>query len=87
MPAATYVSYFDPDGLGAMTKNIKKLPKVIPVLLIIGTSDPFYSESKAMFDSAPPHPASRYVTFQTDHFNLPKVAAAELIKWLDSLPQ
>ena len=87
MPAATYVSYFDPDGLGAMTKNINKLPKAIPVLMIIGTSDPFYSESKAMFDAAPPHPASRYVALQADHFSIPKVAATELIKWLDSLPR
>jgi len=87
MSAATYVSYFDPDGLGAMTKNIQKISKAVPVLLVIGTGDPFYPESKALFDSAPPHTLSRYVVLDTDHFGMPKVVASELLKWLDSLPQ
>jgi esterase/lipase len=85
--ASTYVSYFDPDGLGAITKNIKKLSKPMPVLLVIGTADPFYLESKTMFDSAPPHALSRYVVLDSDHFNVPKVVAAELVKWLDSFAQ
>ncbi len=84
MAAAAYVSYFDPEGLGAITRNIRKLSKPMPVLLAIGTSDPFYSESKAMFDSAPPHPASRYVTLEADHFNLPGLISVEFAKWLDA---
>ena len=87
MAAGVYVSYFDPDGLGAMTKNIKKLSKPMPVLLVIGTADPFYPESKAMFDSAPAHPVSRYVALDTDHFNMPKVVGPEFLKWLDSFAQ
>jgi esterase/lipase len=87
MTASNYVSYFDPDGLGAITKNIKKLSKAVPVLMVIGTADPFYPESKAMFDSAPPHELSRYVALETDHFNLPKVVATEFLKWLDSFAQ
>lgn len=85
--ASTYVSYFDPDGLGAITKNVKKLSKAMPVLLVIGTADPFYSESKAMFDSTPPHALSRYLALDTDHFNMPKVVAPELLKWLDLFAQ
>jgi hypothetical protein len=85
MAAATYVSYFDPDSLGAMTKNIRKIPQPIPVFMAIGKTDPFFSESKAMFDSAPPYTASHYVALDTDHFSMPKVVGAELIKWLDSL--
>jgi hypothetical protein len=57
----------------------------MPIFLAIGKADPFFSESKAMFDSAPPDPANRYVAFDTDHFSMPKVVSAELIKWLDSL--
>lgn len=78
--ASNYVSFFDPDGLGAMTKNIRKLPKPIPLLLIIGKEDPFYSESRAMFDSAPAHPAIRYGALETDHFNMPNVVKEELLK-------
>ena len=85
--ASTYVSYFDPDGLGAITKNIKNISKALPVLLVIGTADPFYPESKAMFDSAPPHALSRYVTLESDHFNISKVVADELLKWLDAFIQ
>jgi len=85
--AGIYVSYFDPDGLGAITKNIKKLSKPVPVLLVIGTQDGFYPESKAMFDSAPAHAGSRYVTLEVDHFQMPKVVKDELLKWLDSLAQ
>lgn len=87
MTAGIYVSYFDPNGLGAITKNIKKLSKPLPVLLVIGTNDPFYPESKAMFDSAPANTASRYVALDTDHFNIPNVVAAEFLKWLDSFAQ
>jgi esterase/lipase len=87
MAAGSYVSYFDPDGLGAITKNIKKLSRQIPVLLVIGTADPFYPESKAMFDSAPAHPVSQYVALDTDHFTMPKIVGAELLKWLDLFAQ
>ena len=59
MAAATYVSYFGPDGLGAITQSIRKLPQPIPVFLAIGKSDPFFPDSKGVFDSAPAHPASR----------------------------
>ena len=85
MSAASYVSYFDPDGLGAMTKTIRKLPRPLPLLLAIGTGDPFYGESKAMFDSALMHPGSRYMALEGDHFGLPNLVAAELLKWLDTL--
>jgi len=85
MTAATYVSYFDPDGLGAITKSIQKIPQPIPVFLAIGKTDPFFPDSKAMFDSAPAHPASRYAALDSDHFDLPKVVGTELTKWLASL--
>jgi pimeloyl-ACP methyl ester carboxylesterase len=87
MTAGIYVSYFDPNGLGAITKNIKKFSKPVPVLLVIGTDDPFYPEAKAMSDSAPANAASRYVVLNTDHFNMPNVVAAEFVKWLDSFAQ
>ena len=87
MTAGTYVSYFDPEGLGAITRNIRKLSKAVPVFLAVGTSDPFYPNSKAMFESAPSHSVSRYVAFDSDHFSLPKLVSGELVKWLDAYPQ
>ena len=87
MTASIYVSYFDPEGLGAITTNVRKIPKPVPVLLVIGTSDPFYGNSRAMFDSAPAHALSRYVTLDTDHFNVPRMVSGELIKWLEAFAQ
>src|SRR5205823_12381600 len=85
MTAANYVSYFDPKGLAASTTNIRNLPKPVPVMLAVGKQDSFYAESKAMFDSAPPHPGSRYVVLEGGHFDTPGAVAAELLKWLEPL--
>jgi len=57
------------------------------VLLVIGTDDPFFPESKAMFNSALANAASRYVALDTDHFSMPKVVSAELLKGLDAFAQ
>jgi hypothetical protein len=85
IPAGIYTSYFDPDGLGAFTKQIRKLPKPVPLLMVIGTSDPFYPQSKSIFDSAPAHKLSRYVALNADHFDVAKIVAPELLSWLASL--
>ncbi|MSQ51188.1 MAG: alpha/beta hydrolase [Betaproteobacteria bacterium] len=82
--ARAYMSYFDPDGLGAMTKNIRKLPKTLPLLLAIGTQDPFFGESKTIFDAAPAHTESRYVALQGDHFAIPNLVATEFLKWIEA---
>ena len=83
--ARNYLSYFDAEGLGASTRNIRSLARPIPLLLAIGTRDPFYPDAKAMFDSAPVHRASRYLVLETDHANVPAAVAPELLKWLESL--
>jgi dienelactone hydrolase len=85
--AAAYVSYFDPEGPGAMTRSIRKIAKPLPVLLAIGTQDPFFAESKAFFDSAPAHPSSHYVALEGDHGGLPNLVAAAMLKWLEPLSQ
>lgn len=87
MKAAVYWSYFDAEGLGAMTRNLPKIARPLPVLLAIGTQDPFYPEAKAAFDSAPAHAQSAYVVIDTDHFGMPQRVAAELLKWLEPLAQ
>ncbi len=83
--ARNYFSYFDPEGLGAMTRNIRKLPKPLPLMLVIGSDDPFLPESRAMFDSAPSSPASRYLVLDGDHFSVPGAVSGELLKWLGTL--
>lgn len=83
--ARNYLSYFDPEGLGAMTRNIRKIPRPVPLLLVIGSDDPFLPESKAMFDSAPASPASRYLVLDGNHFSVPSTISGELLKWLAPL--
>lgn len=87
MKAAVYWSYFDPQGLAALTRNLAKLPRPMPVLLAIGTQDPFYPSARGAFDSAPAHAQSAYAVIDTDHFGMPQRVAAELLKWLEPLAQ
>ena len=83
--AAVYVSIRTRTVLGAITKNIKKSQGGC-LLLVIGTADPFYPESKAMFDSAPPHALNRYGVGHRS-FQYAESAAAELLQWLDLFAQ
>lgn len=87
MKASVYWSYFDPQGLGALTRNLPKIAKPLPVLLAIGTQDPFFPNAKVAFESAPAHPQSAYVVIDTDHFGMPQRVSAELLKWLEPLAQ
>ena len=85
LKAAVYVSFFEPEGLGAMTRNVPRFVKPLPLLLAIGTQDVFHPYSKAMFDSAPAHPLSHYASLEADHLGLPNLVSAEMLKWLDRI--
>jgi pimeloyl-ACP methyl ester carboxylesterase len=44
--AATYYSYFDPDGLASMPKSASRLSPQIPLLYVVGKHDMHYSEGR-----------------------------------------
>ncbi len=81
-----YLSYFDPEGLGAMPKSAHAISKPIPILIVMGSQDSLSRLGEAyIFNQAPKHPKSAYVTIDSDHFSTQTKAMPEVVKWLESL--
>lgn len=85
MKASVYWSYFNPEGLGALTRNLSLLQRPLPMLLVMGMQDPLYPRSRAIFEGAPAHPHSSYAAIDTDHLGMPERATAELVRWLEAM--
>ena len=84
--AESYLSYFDPDGMGSMAKSAAAIPSAIPIFMAVGLEDRIVSYAQeGIFQRAPAHPQSAYLNVQADHEGVPAVAASALIAWLKSL--
>ena len=74
--AASYVSFFDPNGPAAqMTANAGRL-KGAKLLWVVGTGDP---GARAVAHGG------KVVTVSAGHGNTPRAGAAEIVAWLESL--
>jgi len=81
-----YLSYFDPNGLGAMPKSAAAIPKPVPFLMVIGKLDRNFERGQAyIFNDVPKHPASKYLVVGGDHFDTSKTAAPQIAEWIASL--
>ncbi len=81
-----YLSYFDPEGLGVMPKSARAIKKPIPMLIVMGSQDNLSRLGEAyIFNKAPKHPKSAYVTIDSDHFSTQTLAIPEVVKWLEAL--
>ncbi len=81
-----YLSYFDPAGMGSMTRSVAAIRKPVPLLLVIGTRDSMYPYAENyLYRKMPPHPASRYLVVSSDHAGTPDAATAEVVQWILSL--
>lgn len=86
MRAKTYLSYFDPDGLGSMFRTAAQIRPGTPLLLVIGEGDPLINRAETqIFGVAPPHPKSRYLEVPSDHFYAPERAVPQIVDWLKGL--
>ncbi len=84
--ARIYLSYFDPEGMAVMPRSAARIPRPIPFLWVVGSHDPMAARGEAYaFAKAPSHPASRYLEVNSNHFNTPTDAAAQIIDWIGSL--
>lgn len=85
MTAATYVSYFAPNGMGSMSLSSKKVTQKIPLVVLLGGSHD-YSASLGkgyIFSNWPEHPKSIYTTLDgAEHFTAPEFAIEPVLKWL-----
>lgn len=81
--AATYFSWFDPDGAMNQDKSSRALPKSLPVLHVAPMSDyPALLRSKQeMFDALPNHPLTRLYEPNSDHRNAPSDSVDEIARW------
>ena len=81
-----YMSYFDPEGLGAMPRSAAAIKTPTPLLWVIGTSDSLHSAGpEYAFGRAPAHAKSKYLVVESDHVGTPRVAAADTASWIESL--
>ena len=85
VPAQSYLSYNDPDGPAVMPKNAAALKTALPILWIVGARDPLTRPQSYVFDLAPAHPQSRYVSIDADHKGTPTAAAGLVVEWLRGL--
>jgi pimeloyl-ACP methyl ester carboxylesterase len=85
--AEVYLSWMAPEGRAVMPRSAALFKGPTPLLFINGLSDRTASGKEAIFDKAPPHPKSKFVTVGADHFGVPSVAIGEVAAWLDSLLQ
>jgi pimeloyl-ACP methyl ester carboxylesterase len=87
MSANVLLSYFDPLGLGHMPATTARFKKPVPLLWVVGTKDPLYPRgANFAFNSAPPHPASKYLVVEADHSGTPDIAANDVLEWVKRLP-
>lgn len=81
-----YLSYFDPEGIGAMPKSAAAIKRPLAILWVVGTRDPLYGAGEAYaYDKAPAHPKSKFLIVESDHFNTPRDATAAVVSWIESL--
>lgn len=81
--AATYLSWFDPDGAMNQEKSSRALPQSLPVLHVAPISDyPALLRSKQqMFGALPANPLTRLYEPNADHRSAPQAALEEIVRW------
>jgi esterase/lipase len=80
-----YLSWLDPDGAAVMPKSAAAIKAPTPLLFIVGSSERNAPAQSYIFDKAPAHPKSRYLTVGADHFRVPQAALDEVATWLAAL--
>lgn len=81
---AGWLSYFDPNGAANMPASAARV--TLPLLYVVGRSDPLYSMGRSyIFGRAKAHPKSRYAEVDAGHFDTPDRARGEVVDWLRAL--
>jgi hypothetical protein len=85
--AEVYLSWFDPDGPAVMPRSAASIKTPTPLLFIVGSGDRTAPAKDYIFDKAPAHAKSKFVTVTADHFTVPTAAIEEVVTWLVVLRQ
>ena len=80
-------SMFRSDGESVMVFNKPKLPKKLPLLLIVGSSDVIMrrGHAKEIFDAAPDNPTSEYIEVDGGHDSVGKNGTNKIVEWIKNL--
>ena len=89
MKAAIYYSFFNPEGMAAISKSASAIQGNIPVLHVAASRDPLTQvlSKSYLFDKIPAHPLSRYIIIEAEHLTAPAAAVSEMISWLNRLSE
>ena len=85
--AEAYLSWFDPDGPAVMPRSAASIKTPTPLLFVVGSDDRTAPAKDYIFDKAPAHPKSKFVTVTADHLTVPTAAIEEILTWLAALRQ
>jgi pimeloyl-ACP methyl ester carboxylesterase len=86
--AESFYSYFNPEGLGNMSRSAKLIKKSVPILMVVGTKDPLlpYAEEN-IYLMAPKNSYSKYIVVEADHGSTPNISVNQVNDWIGMLPK
>ncbi len=84
--ARIYLSWFDPQGPAAMPANAARLKPNTALLWVVGRNDLMFARGRAYaYSRAPAAAKSAYLEVAGGHFETPKIAAGQILQWLQGL--
>jgi hypothetical protein len=70
-----------------MPATTARFKKPVALLWVVGTRDPLYPQgANFAFNSAPPHPASKFLVVEADHMGTADVSANDALEWIRKMP-
>jgi pimeloyl-ACP methyl ester carboxylesterase len=86
-PAASYLTWFDPEGAMNSKNSAKRISANVPILWIVAKDDygGLRQVNIPMFDLFPATPKTQFYEPPTNHQNAPLDAADEIIKWISEI--
>jgi pimeloyl-ACP methyl ester carboxylesterase len=86
--AEVYLSWMSPRRTANMANQAPLLAAKIPVLLLIGNSDPAYSVTEnSIYKPAAKHAYSKYLGVPGDHSSALENSLSQVVSWIAGLPQ
>jgi hypothetical protein len=86
-PAASHRTWFDPDGAMNSKNSAKRISANVPILWIVAKNDyeGLRQADIPMFNMFPPAAKARLYEPATDHHNVPRDSADEIIEWISEI--
>jgi pimeloyl-ACP methyl ester carboxylesterase len=81
--AASYVTWFEPEGAMNRDLSAKRMPPGVPVLFVGPKRDyePLVRAKRRTFDLLPPNPMTRLFEPDSDHKGAPSASIDEIVRW------